>query len=240
MNRTLKTFPDPATLAAGFADDFAAWTQSLDQPTITVALSGGSTPKILFQRWADPDADKIDWSRIHFFWGDERCVPPTDPESNYGVADELFFSPAKIPRENIHRVHGEAAPAEERVRYEQQIRKIVAQADNGLPQFDLVLLGMGDDGHTASIFPHESEFLNSSRICEVATHPQSQQQRITLTGPVINQAKKVVFLITGAGKANVLGEVLGKRGDFESYPASHIDADDVCFYLDEAANRQDR
>lgn len=232
MKPTIKILSDPTRLADAFSSDFAAFIESLEKDVINVALSGGSTPKRLFEKWG---GEKMNWSRVHFFWGDERCVPPGDPESNYGVADELFFAKADITRENIHRVHGETDPQQEQLRYEQEIRTFVPAGKNGWPQFDLMILGMGDDGHTASIFPHQSEFLNSTRVCEIATHPQSGQKRITLTGPVINAASKIVFLITGAAKAPVLDEILNRHGDFESYPAAHVKAEDVCFYLDQPA-----
>ncbi len=230
-----KVFADSASLAESFASDFASWVAAQSSDSITVALSGGSTPKRLFELWADQYAEEINWSRIQFFWGDERCVPPEDPESNYGVAKELFFDRIAIPSENVHRVRGESAPEQECSRYEREIQQIVRTDENGNPLFDLIILGMGDDGHTASIFPHQSEFLKSRRICEVATHPQSGQQRITLTGRVLNAAEKVVVLVTGANKADVLADVLGKQGDFADFPISHIDGDDVCFYLDMAA-----
>lgn len=235
MSSKIKKYADPSSLAQAFASDFAAWLKSLDRPSVSIALSGGSTPKILFELWAREYASDIDWSRIHFFWGDERCVSPNSSESNYGVAKELFFDHIPIPASNIHRIRGEADPAEERSRYEDEIRKTVKISPDGVPQFDLILLGMGEDGHTASIFPHQSEFLTSPRICEVATHPESGQRRITLTGPVLKEASWVAFLITGAGKAEVLSDVIRRKGDFESYPAAFVNGANVCFYLDEAA-----
>ncbi|MCM2373068.1 6-phosphogluconolactonase [Aporhodopirellula aestuarii] len=235
MTVETKKFADPSSLAAGFAKDFAAWVGSQSQDKICVALSGGSTPKMLFDLWASEYSDAVDWSRLHFFWGDERCVPPNDPESNYGVAKELFFDKVGIADQNIHRVHGEADPEQERGRYEDEIRATLASDETGLPRFDLMLLGMGDDGHTASIFPHQRELLESSRVCEVAQHPVSGQTRITLTGPVIKAAAKIVFLVTGKAKADVLADVIQHRGAFETYPASYINEGDVVFYVDGAA-----
>ncbi|MFG0288143.1 MAG: 6-phosphogluconolactonase [Rhodopirellula sp. JB044] len=235
MTVQTKRVSDPATLAAEFAKEFADWSARQTHDKISIALSGGSTPKILFKLWAEQYADVIEWSRLHFYWGDERCVPPGDPESNYGVAKKLLFDKVPVPPENIHRVLGEADPQEERSRYEDEIRSVVALRANGLPQFDLMLLGMGDDGHTASIFPHQRELLTSNEICEVAQHPVSGQTRITLTGPVIKAAKKTVFLVTGAGKKSVLADVIHHKGEFESYPASYIDEGDVTFYVDDAA-----
>jgi len=233
----LSIFPDLSAVAAAFAADFAAWANQIpeSQSVITVALSGGSTPKKLFEIWASQYFDVIDWSRIHFFWGDERCVAPSDPESNFGVAKELFLDPAEILASNIHRVRGEDDPIAERDRYETEIRKYVSFDASGQARFDLIILGMGDDGHTASIFPHQMELLKSERLCEVATHPQSGQQRITLTGQVLNGAERVAFLITGENKAEVLAKIIHRSGDHEIYPISHVTARQVDFYLDESA-----
>ncbi len=234
MQPSTKIYSDPVALVAAFAADFASWVESQPNVKLTVALSGGSTPKRLFELWAEQYASSIDWARLHFFWGDERCVAPDDAESNYGVAKALLFDHITIPETNIHRIRGEASPSDEAARYEQEIVEF-AESIDGVAQFDLIILGMGDDGHTASIFPHQIEFLKSPRVCEVATHPQSGQQRITLTGPVINAAKKINFLVTGASKAEVLADVIGQTGAFETYPASAITGDKVCFYLDEPA-----
>lgn len=235
MTTETKIFSDPAALAAAFAADFATWVEGLGQDKITVALSGGSTPKILFELWANEYADKIDWSRIHLFWGDERCVVPDDNDSNYGVAKSLFLDKVQIAEDNVHRVFGESDPEEERSRYENEIYEHVEIDDNAIPEFDMVILGMGDDGHIASIFPHQSQFLTSEQVCEVAIHPETAQKRITLTGPVLNRAKKVAFLIAGEKKAAVLTQVINKTGEFGSFPASHIQADDMCIYVDQAA-----
>lgn len=233
-----KIFTDNPAVATAFANDFCEWvkTQPADKSKLTVALSGGSTPKLLFQELAKNFADKIDWSRIHFFWGDERCVPPDDSESNYGMTKELLLDHINIPAENVHRVLGESAPADERVRHEQEISQHVAVNDAGVPQFDLMILGMGGDGHTASIFPHEIDFLKSDNVCEVATHPDSGQKRITLTGRVLNASARIAFLITGAGKADVMAEIIHQTGNWQTYPAAHVTNEGpLCFYLDKAA-----
>jgi len=239
---------NPANVAETFSVDLAALFQDewAGRDTVSIALSGGSTPRMLFELWAkcfkaDRDsADNqaayasIDWSRVHFFWGDERCVPPASPESNYGVARELFLTAAEIDTNNIHRVMGEADPQVERQRYQDEILQHV-RIEEGLPRFDLVLLGMGDDGHTASIFPDQMQLWNSPRVCEVATHPVSGQQRITLTGEVINAADRVAFLVTGGGKAQVLASVLEGGQEKQRFPAALVDAPVTTFYVDQAA-----
>lgn len=233
MTRNIKKLADPQAVAAAFAEDFAAWTKDKDK--VTVALSGGSTPKLLFELWASDDANEIDWSRVHLFWGDERCVPADADDSNYGVAKALFLDKVPIPSDNIHRVQGESDPDEERSRYENEIYDQVEIDDNAIPQFDVVILGMGEDGHTASIFPHQSQFLKSDQVCEVAIHPETAQKRITLTGPVLNGAGKIAFLVTGSNKADVLAHVINGSDEAAGFPASHVTGDDVCFYVDEAA-----
>lgn len=237
MPPTVKTCPDAAAVASAFAADFAELIQNklAGQEKITVALSGGSTPKILFELWASEFADKIDWKRVHFFWGDERCVGPDDPESNYGSANSLFLSKVGIDSANVHRVMGESDPDEERDRYENEIYEYVEIDDEAVPQFDLILLGMGEDGHTASIFPHQMQFMTSDKVCEVAIHPETAQKRVTLSGSVLNGANKVAVLITGAGKADVLAQVVNQTGEFKSLPISHLECDDLTFYVDQAA-----
>lgn len=231
MSAILKTYPDPETLAAAFAQDFFDWLP--DQQRVCIALSGGSTPKLLFRYWAAHD--RIDWRRIHFFWGDERCVPPDHADSNFRMTKELLLDHIDMPQENIHRIRGEDEPEAEALRYAAEIASVVPM-ENGWPVFDLVLLGMGDDGHTASIFPNKMDLLKSEQICAVAKHPQSGQQRVSLTGKVLNHAGQVALLITGAGKAEVLREVINHQGQWEHYPVSFVDpAGSLYFYLDAAA-----
>ena len=144
-----------------------------------------------------------------------------------------------MPEANVHRVLGENDPVQEAQRYGKEIEDGLPSA-NGLPQFDLIILGMGADGHTASIFPHEMELLDSKEVCAVATHPESGQKRVSLTGQVINNARVVTFLVTGASKAEKVVEIFNQSGDWKSYPASYIkpDSGELTWYLDKAANGQ--
>ncbi len=229
----IKIFDDPLAVAQGLTDDVVAVLEN--QNTIHFALSGGSTPQVLFKLWADQFATKIDWSKIHFWWSDERCVPPDDPESNFGVVQQLLFSRISIPESNIHRMRGESNPEAEAARYGEQLRQHLP-IENGRPAFDIVMLGMGGDGHTASIFPHQMELLDAESDCAVAVHPDSGQRRITLTGPVLNNARLVAFLITGEGKREMTKTILNGHEDSRLYPTAWIKpVGQLNFYLDRAA-----
>jgi len=210
--------------------------QQKNAERLTIALSGGSTPKLLFDILAKDYAKKIDWNKIHLFWGDERCVAPTDDQSNYKMTFEHLISKAAIPESNVHRELGENDPETEAERYSNLLQTELEQA-NGLPQFDMIILGLGEDGHTASIFPHQMELLTSNALCAVATHPDSGQQRITLTGKVINNAKEVCFLVTGASKAEKVEEIMHQVGRYKTYPAYYIQptSDHLYWFMDEAA-----
>ncbi len=224
----LKKFADPQTLAEHFARQLIDWIKERD--SLHVALSGGSTPKLLFRILAKEQ--DVDWSKVHLYWGDERCVAPDDVESNYKMTKDLLLDRISMPVENIHRIRGEADPEEEAQRYAQLVQDQLP-ITNGLPVFDLIILGMGGDGHTASIFPHQMELLTAPSNCAVASHPVSGQRRVSLTGRVLNNAKQVAFLITGAGKREVFNEILHRRGVWRSYPTSHIQpAGELSFYVD--------
>lgn len=230
----IQTFDDNPAVAKHFAQFLCDWIATQDQEKITIALSGGSTPTLLFQILADEFADKIDWSNVHLFWGDERCVAPDDEQSNFGQCKSLLLDKISIPEKNVHRVLGENDPITEAQRYGAEISEHVSANSAGLPTFDLMILGMGSDGHTASIFPHQIELLNSESTCAVADHPESGQKRVTITGKVLNASKQVVFLITGAAKSQVLATVVDQSGT--QYPATHIQPEgSLTFFLDEGA-----
>ena len=201
-----------------------------------IALSGGSTPQLLFKKLNKKYKDKIDWSYVHIFWGDERCVAAEDPESNYGMAKELLLSFIDIPKGNIHYINGEENPEEEAISYSEGMLDNLP-IKNGLPCFDLCLLGLGDDGHTASIFPNQMELLNSNKICEVAIHPETEQRRITITGDVINNSKNVSFLVTGEAKRKIVAEIIDQGKGYLNYPASYIKPSHgkLSWYMDEEA-----
>lgn len=223
MDRLYKIYQTPGSLAEAFAEDLVNMIKKSEKKksVFTIGLSGGNTPRLLFSVLAEKYIKSVDWSRVHFFWGDERCVPPEDPESNYGVAFHIFLSKIEIPEKNIHRIRGEEEPDREAVRYSEEITAFV-RTKNNYPAFDLIILGMGDDGHTASIFFRNMELLDSDDICEAAVHPVTGQRRITLTGKVINNSDLVIFLVTGQNKANIIDSIFNKRADSVTFPASFI------------------
>jgi len=205
---------------------------------VHIALSGGSTPKIVFDELAANFIEDIDWGHVHLYWGDERCVDPTDGQSNYRMTVEHLISKIAIPEENIHRMKGENDPEYEARRYSAILDEVLPKV-HGVPQFDLVILGMGDDGHTASIFPYQIDLWHSDKNCEVAVHPDSGQQRISITGGIINNADTVAFLVTGENKAEKFNEIQNQTGNYKNYPASLVNPTSgrLLWFLDEAATK---
>jgi 6-phosphogluconolactonase len=204
----------------------------------TIALSGGNTPKLFFSVLAEKLRKSVDLSIVHIFWSDERCVPPDDPESNFGMTSRLLLKWIEIPKENIHRIRGEEAPEKEVLRYSEEIMKYNRHHEN-LPVFDMVVLGMGEDGHTASIFPENPESLFSEKLCEVTVHPLSGQKRVTMTGKVINNADEIIFLVTGENKAQIIEEIFKKGVSAHNFPASYIIPlhGNVTWMLDEGSGK---
>ena len=231
----IKIFTDSQAVAEAFATDLFQFVNKAGKPA-NIALSGGSTPALLFDILARQYSGRMDWSKIHFWWGDERCVPPTDEQSNYKMTVDHLLSKIEIPEKNIHRIMGEWSPNEANKTYINEILKHLPSV-NGWPVFDLIILGMGNDGHTASIFPHEINLLDDPNICAVATHPETGQKRISLTGKVINNAQKISFLITGKSKADRVSEIFNKSAGYKKLPSSHIQPvnGQLCFYFDNAA-----
>ena len=230
--------PSPFDTAKAFAAHFYELSEKVKEKEkkFTVALSGGSTPKILFEILAREFTDIIDWSNILFFWGDDRMVPVESEESNYGEAKRILFDKIKIPPENIIPVNGINAPTDEVKVYAKKIKDLVS-IPSGNIFFDMMLLGMGDDGHTASIFPNQIDLFFASETCVIAEHPVSGQKRISVTGKIINQSAQVVFLITGKNKAEILSQIIQRTGDYKKYPSALVNplSGDLVFFLDEAA-----
>ncbi len=205
----LEIFDTKTELAHFFGAHLSKLSQS--EKPVTIALSGGSTPKAIFEVLAHEYKNKIDWSNLLFFWGDERLVPPTDIESNFSMTREHLFDYVETKGVNIFRVKGELSPDEAVEDYITILEENVPWVDH-IPQFDLMILGMGDDGHTASIFPYQIGLWDSINTCELAQHPESGQFRVTLTGKVINHAKEIFFLVTGDNKAEKAKEIIEQTG----------------------------
>ncbi|MDJ1505368.1 6-phosphogluconolactonase [Xanthocytophaga agilis] len=204
--------------------------------TFYLAVSGGKTPVYLFDHLATHYKDSINWQKVKIFWVDERCVAPTHEESNFLLAQKHLLEPLAIPESNIFRMHGELDAYNEAIRYERTIREVVPSV-NQVPQFDLVLLGMGSDGHTASLFPDRIDLIDSDNLCTIAKHPQSGQLRVSFTMKLINHASHVAFLVTGADKATKVEEILGEKPEADMYPAAYVNpqSGNLYWYLDKAA-----
>ena len=201
-----------------------------------VALNGGGTPTRLFELLATDYHASVDWSKVQVFWGDERCVPPDDAGSSYGQARDILLSHVLIPDSNIHRIIGELGPAEASKDYSLTLKGF-ASPPLEWPRFDLVYLGMGEDGHTASLFPG-SPVDDSEPTMPVTAHYQDRPaNRVTLTPIVFNSARLIAFMATGEKKSNTLLEVLSDRYNPARYPAQRIDPKDgrVIWLVDEAA-----
>jgi 6-phosphogluconolactonase len=223
LNRTVKIYGTPQELAETFASDLVNRINRTGKKKslFTIALSGGNTPKLLFKILADKYKESVDWSVVNFFWVDERCVPPGDTESNYGMTRQILFSNIIVPENNIHRIRGEEDPDNEAKKYSEEI-VANTKSKNMMPMFDLIILGMGEDGHTASIFQGNLKLLNSSRVYEATVHPVSGQKRITITGKVINNASEVIFIVTGSNKASVVRSIFNKDAESVNFPAAYI------------------
>lgn len=241
MELRLRVYDDLDTLTRAAADDLAALltAPATAHRALTIALSGGSTPQGLYALLAQPPyAHSLPWSRMHFFWGDERCVSVEHPESNYGQAQQALLQHVPVPAENIHRVRVELPPAEAAADYAHQLAQ---HADPGLrwPRFDLVLLGLGEDGHTAALFPGLiTQRERRSPVLHVqASYLGRPAERITLTPLVFNDARHIFFLVAGEKKAPAVRAVLKGYADPEQTPASRIrpTAGVVTWLLDRAA-----
>ncbi|HXC97151.1 MAG TPA: 6-phosphogluconolactonase [Edaphobacter sp.] len=219
--------PTPADTARAGAQLFTqtAATAATERGIARIAISGGTTPKTMFALLANPAEPfltQVPWDKVELYWVDERCVPPDNAESNYRMTNEALLSKVPLPAQRVHRMEGELEPEVAAARYESTIRNTFRLEGAETPTFDLVLLGMGDDGHTASLFPH-TEALNEMSHIVVANHvPQKDTWRITLTWPVINQGREVAFLIEGAGKAQVVDDVFLGHYQPETHPSQLI------------------
>jgi 6-phosphogluconolactonase len=238
LNPKIRIFKDLEKLSRAAAYVFVEQAaQSIaERSRFFVALNGGSTPTRLFEMLATNFSKRVDWTQVHVFWGDERCVPPDDAGSSYGQAREVLLRHVPIPEENIHRVQGEWGPDAASKDYS-LILKQFASPPFEWPRFDLVYLGMGEDGHTASLFPGSPIDVSETTLPVTAHYQDRPANRVTLTPVVFNSARMVAFMATGEKKAQTLAEVLSGRYNPELYPAQRIDPKDgtLIWLVDEAA-----
>jgi 6-phosphogluconolactonase len=221
--RSFQVFDDPADVARAAAERFVEIARAAidERGRFVVALSGGSTPKRAFELLAsDEYREKLDWTKVHVFFGDERCVPPDHEESNYRMANEAMLSPLSIPAENVHRINGVGDAVANARLYEDEMRSFFN--DDAWPRFDLVLLGMGDDGHTASLFPETSVIGEEQSWVAAVWVEKFAAFRITLTAPAINHAAHIIFLVTGEKKAARLAQVFNPPAGDERLPVQLI------------------
>ncbi|MGH2593851.1 MAG: 6-phosphogluconolactonase [Anaerolineae bacterium] len=225
MDTEIVVLPDLNAVAREAADRWIALAREsiAARGRFTVALSGGSTPRALFSLLAsEAHRDLVEWGRTIVFWSDERCVPPDHADSNYGMAREALLSKVPIPAWNVHRMRGEVDPEQAALEYEQTVWREAGAPTSvggteptkvGVPSFDLILLGMGPDGHTASLFPGTPAVHERTRLVAANFVPKLNAHRITFTPPLINAAAHVMFLVAGSDKADVLRAVL--EGEFK-------------------------
>ena len=229
---------DTATLIHRISEQAIA-----SQGRFLIALSGGSTPKILYQTLTSPEwKERFNWRQFLFLFGDERCTPPEHPESNFGMAQAALFQPLDIAPGQIYRMKGEIPDHELAAReYEDMLRSITHCAAPAVPQIDLILLGLGNDGHTASLFPGTSALQDRTRVVTVGQAPTGIPFRLTLTLGVLNRATVVLFLVTGAGKAPMVRAILEpKNAADRAFPAALVapDPGQLIWMLDHSAAAQ--
>ncbi len=199
-------------------DKFAP--DSSEESRFYLAISGGTSPVNLFSLWRGDYAEKIPWRKIELFWVDERCVPPDDPESNYGQAKIHLLDNIAIPEKQIHRIRGEEDPLSEAERYSVLVKSILPSRD-GVPIFDFVVLGVGDDGHTSSIFPGQNHLYDLKEPYSNSINPYSGQRRVAMTGLPMTMAAMTAFYLTGLSKTAIMNNIY-KKGADTTYPAGYI------------------
>jgi 6-phosphogluconolactonase len=235
-NTSVKVFKDLETLSESARQSFVQIANEAisQRGRFLVALSGGNTPTKLYEKLAN---ENLDWSKTYFFWGDERCVPADDDGNSYGQAKKVLFD--RISGTNIQRIESELEPAQAAKAYAQALKSF-SEAPLDWPRFDLVLLGMGDDGHTASLFPGSPVDVDSPTMPVVANYQGRPAKRVTLTQNVFNDARNILFLAVGAGKAETLKKVLSGAHTPAELPAQRIDPRDgqIIWFVDEAAASQ--
>ena len=237
MGKIIKIFKNTDDLSQFFGKILSAQIQDIpDGKYFSIALSGGSTPKAVFHYLALNFRKKINWDKLLIFWSDERCVASDDQESNFKMTKDSLLDQLPVPAKNIFRIMGENDPLAEATRYAEAVRQFVPDYYD-IPRFDPMMLGLGEDGHTASIFPGNLHFFNSEKLFDLAIHPLTNQKRITATGTLINNSKMVAFLVIGEAKSEMVSLVLENKPGSENLPASLVQPvnGELFWLLDEKA-----
>jgi len=237
MNKIVEVLPDKTALLARSLEVVLAKMQAAiqEQGRCTIALAGGGTPKPLYEAIASQD---LPWEKIHVFWGDERYVPPNHPDSNQGMARSAWLEKVDIPSANIHPMPTDGAtPAADAQKHEVELRDFFGTPEGEFPKLDVILLGIGDDAHTASLFPHTEALQVQDQLVTVGN--KDGQPRITFTAPLINHAHCVIFLVAGASKRPALAQIFAPDADALTYPARLIQPQgELWWLLDESAGQE--
>ncbi len=237
MNKIVEVLPDKTALLARSLEVVLAKMQAAiqEQGRCTIALAGGGTPKPLYEAIASQD---LPWEKIHVFWGDERYVPPDHPDSNQGMARSAWLEKVDIPSANIHPMPTDGAtPAADAQKHEVELRDFFGTPEGEFPKLDVILLGIGDDAHTASLFPHTEALQVQDQLVTVGN--KDGQPRITFTAPLINHAHCVIFLVAGASKRPALAQIFAPDADALTYPARLIQPQgELWWLLDESAGQK--
>jgi len=237
----IEVLPDLEALSLRAASIFVSASKNsiAAKKRFAVAISGGSTPRRLYTLLgSEAYRDQVDWQHVHFFWADERCVPKDDEASNFRIAFDALLSKIALPQENIHRIKGEEAPDKAARDYEEEIRRFFGESER--PGFDLIILGMGEDGHTASLFPGSKSLEETVKLAIPVYLEKPGKNRITLTLPVLNSADQILFLVAGPSKAAVLSEVLGEGEKKKGFPVGLVRPDhgSMIWLIDQEAVRK--
>jgi 6-phosphogluconolactonase len=238
MRERIQVFPTTSAFTYGAAEKITG-VLSAAQVThgiVSLVLSGGSTPRAVYELLASPAyRNKIDWQHLHVFWGDERCVAPDSPESNYRMASLALLRHVAVPPQHIHRIHGELPPAEAARAYERDVVTTLGVPKGGIPRCTLILLGLGEDGHTASLFPGSTAVAESLRLVVETFVERLSTWRVSMTYPLLRNAANILFLVSGVSKASIVRAVV--RDAQASLPATSFlsSTGNVAWYLDRDA-----
>lgn len=220
ISMIINNYPSADEALRAMTDSIISFAGQINRP-FSLALSGGETAKQMFRLWCEEYADKENWQKFHFFWVDERCVAQNDNESNYGEANRLFFKPMNIPSENIFRIKGEEDPSKEAIRYSKLVDSQV-MTEGSRPRFDAIILGIGKDGHTASIFPNLLSLLKDKRNYVVSKHPVTGQYRISMSGTLILNGLHILIPILGPDKEQIFSQLSCSPFEENRLPFAYI------------------